>query len=719
MERPNPDELLANIKAQEDSRGKLKIFFGAVAGVGKTYSMLEEAQHKKKEGLDIVIGYVEPHKRPETEILLEGLEVIPPKIIQYKSVQLKEFDVDAALKRNPKIILVDELAHSNAQGSRHLKRWQDIEELLDKGIDVYTTLNVQHCESANDIVTHITGIKVHETVPDTFVDKANEIELIDLPSEDLLKRLKDGKVYLGQQAALAAHNFFQPGNLIALRQLALRYTSRNVDAKMQSYKKANSISKVWQVRDKFLVCISSNPNALQLIRAGKRISSEVGVEWIVACVETPIALSLEDKNRISEMLRFAESLGAEVITLIGQDVAETLISYARSKNITKIIVGKPGKKKLREIFFGSVIDELSRKCKDIDLYLLSEDTQAEKIKSSKIVLDIFPWKGLVSTISLITICTIINKFLFSYLELVNLVMIYLLVVTLIAFLYGRRMSMISSFLSVVCFDYFFIPPYFSFAVGDFEYIITFVIMLSVGFVIGHLTGQLRRQTILMRNREDRMQALYALNKKLAQSSYPDELFKIVHNHIQEFFKCETIVFIPDAKKKLTVLVGKTKDTDLYLKEESVAQWVYEHKKVAGKNTDTLPGVKGIYLPFIGLEKTVGVIGVFTTQDRQFLDPEQFHMLELFVKQAALAIEGAQLAKVAFVAESNIENERLRNLLLTTFSYDLLDPIKSITQILSELEENNDEAKRIILIQDMKKNIEILNASISELPKIIQ
>jgi two-component system sensor histidine kinase KdpD len=331
MERPDPDEILARIKAEDTHRGKLKIFFGAAAGVGKTYTMLESArtQHRTQqpESIDVVIGYVDTHKRAETEALLEGLEILPPKIIEYKNVKLREFDIDEALKRNPDLILVDELAHTNAPGSRHLKRWQDIEELLDKGIDVYTTLNVQHCESTNDVVAQVTGVTVRETVPDTFIEKADEIELVDLPTEDLLKRLKEGKVYLGEQADRAAQNFFQPGNLIALRQLALRYTERNVDAKLLLYKQIHSISKVWNVRDRFLVCISPSPDAINLIRAGKRIASDLGGEWIVAYVETPSQLHQEDRNRVSEMMRFAEKLGAQVATLSGQDIAETLISW--------------------------------------------------------------------------------------------------------------------------------------------------------------------------------------------------------------------------------------------------------------------------------------------------------------------------------------------------------------------------------------------------------
>ncbi len=720
--RPNPDEILARVKAEDARRGKLKIFFGAVAGVGKTYSMLEAARHRKKEGIDVVVGYAETHKRAETEALLEGLEVLPPKIIPYKNVDLREFDVDAALKRNPGLILVDELAHTNAPGSRHTKRWQDIEELLDKGINVYTTLNVQHCESANDIVSQVTGITVHETVPDTFIEKADEMELVDLPSEELLKRLKEGKVYLGEQAERAAQHFFQPGNLIALRQLALRYTERNVDSQLMSYKKAHSVSKVWNVRDRFLVCISPSPTAMRLIRAGKRIASDLGEEWIVAYVETLAELRPEDRNRVTEMMNFAEKLGAETVTLSGQEIAETLISYARSRNVTKIIVGKPGRPRLRERILGSVIDKLARKCGEIDLYLLSGDVQAQPVKFKPPVLKPFSWKNLGWTVGIVAICSLIDRMLLSRLALANLIMIYLLGITWIAFWYGRRMSIIASFLSILVFDYFFIPPYYSFRVANIEYVFTFLVMLIVGFMIGHLTGQLRRQAITMRIKEERTEILYALSRDLSKSSYPDELFKIALSHIEEFFKCRAVVFTQDKDKKLAARFGEASKSELSQNELAVAQWVYEHRRPAGKGTDTLPGSSGMYLPFIGSEEMVGVLGVFPNEEKQFADPDQLHMLEMFVNQTALAVEGARLAAAAIDAETNIENERLRNLLLTTFSYELPEPLTSISQTAAELlkpENMKDESKQRALIQKMRQEIDRLNTLIAELPQIIE
>jgi two-component system sensor histidine kinase KdpD len=722
MERPDPDAILARAQAEDSHRGKLKIFFGAVAGVGKTYSMLEAARLRKKEGIDVVVGYVETHKRAETEALLEGLEIVPPKVIPYKNVELREFDIDAGLKRNPSLILVDELAHTNAPGSRHLKRWQDVEELLDQGIDVYTTLNVQHCESANDIVAQVTGIVVRETVPDTLVEQADEIELVDIPSEEILKRLKEGKVYLGQQAERAAEHFFQPGNLIALRQLALRYTERSVDTKLMSYKKEHAVSKVWNVRDRFLVSISSSPSAIHLIRAGKRIASDLGVDWIVAYVDTLSELRPEDKSRVAEMMNFAEELGAQVVTLSGQDIAETLIPYARSKNVTKIIMGKPGKPKLKELIFGSVFSQLARKCGEIDLYLLSGDTQEQPVKFKAPVFTPFSWKNLGWTLGIVIFCTLLDRIFLLRLALVNLIMVYLLGVTWIAFRYGRRLSIIASFLSVAFFDFFCVPPYFTFAVRHVEYIFTFIVMFIVGFLIAHLTGQLRRQNIAMRVDGERTQTLYALSRDLSKSSYPDELFKIALTHIEEFFKCKAVIFVADKNKKLIARFGEAVQSGLNPNELAVAQWTYDHKKSAGKGTDTLPGSSGMYLLLTGAEETVGVLGVFPGEEKQFEDPEQLHLLEMFVSQAALAVEGAQLAASALEAESKIENERLRNLILTTFSSGLTEPLTSISQTAAELlkfENIKDDPKRAALIEKMRREIERLNTLIAELPQIIE
>ncbi len=720
--RPDPDQILKTVQAEESRRGKLKIFFGAVAGVGKTYAMLEAAKHRKKEGIDVIVGYVEAHKRAETEALLEGFEVLSLKIIPYKNIELREFDIDAALKRRPSLILVDELAHTNAEGSRHLKRWQDVEELLNEGIDVYTTLNVQHCESVNDVIAQVTNVVVRETVPDTFIEQAHEIELVDLPSEELLKRLKEGKVYLSSQADHAAEHFFQPGNLIALRQLALRYTAKNVDAKMRAYRQMHSISKVWNVGERFLLGVSSGPSAIKLIRTAKRIASEIGAAWTVAYVETPsFRSSSENIARVSDMLRFAEKLGAETVSLNGPDIGEELISYARSKNITKLIVGKPQRTRFQEIISGSVVNQLARKSGEIDLYIISGEKAdiSEKIKRDSLLK--FSWKGMGFAILAVFLCTGVNHLLFSYLSLANLVMIYLLGVVWIAFNYGRRVSIIVSFLSVLCFDYFFVPPYLTFSVSDTQYLVTFTVMLTIGLLISELTERLRRQTVAMRLREERTSALYALTRDLSKTSNPDELYQLGVQHISDFFKCPVVALVRDVKKGLIVRAGNIESHILDSSERAVVEWCYEQKKIAGKGTDTLPGSLGLYLPLLGAERVVGVLGIFPKDEKQFLSPEAFHMFEMFANQTALAIEGTELSAAAIQSQSQFENERLRSLLLTTFSYDLPEQFLDISKAADELlrlKTSDDISKHRDLIQKIKDEAERLTNLAKELPGII-
>jgi two-component system sensor histidine kinase KdpD len=722
--RPDPDRLLKSIASEESTRGKLKIFFGAVAGVGKTYTMLEEAQRRKKEGVDVVVGIVETHKRSETEALAEGLEAIPLRALSYRGIEMKEFDLEAALKRRPALVLVDELAHTNAPGSRHAKRWEDVEELLDAGINVYTTLNVQHCESANDVVAQITHVIVRETVPDTFIEKSDQIELVDIPPEDLLKRLAEGKVYLGQQAEHAAMNFFRLGNLIALRQLALKYTARSVDTSMRAWKDTTAIPTVWKVGEHFLVGISSNPGAIQIIRAAKQFASDLGTPWTVAYVERPSAIDVrpQDKSRIAEMLRFAETMGAQAVTLTGDDVAETLVSYARLRNISKIIVGKPGKPAWREFLSGSFIDRLAHKCDEIDLYLISGQSHGEMPKVMHMTREPLSVKSFFLAVAIIAVCTFINGLLFPYLPLANLIMVYLLGVAWLAFRYGRRISITGTFLSVVCFDFFFIKPFYSFSVMDKEHVITFAVMLIVGWLIGSLTGRLRRQTISLRLREEKTQVLYSLSRDLAASSRPDELFQMLLSHVQRFFNCPAVIFVENrANKTLGVLTAVGEGRQIAENEHAVAAWVQEHHKTAGKSTDTLSGSKGLYVPLLGSRGIVGILGVFAEDDRQFRDPENYHILDLFVKQTALAVEGALLAEANIKSESQMERARLSNMLFDTFAHDFKDSLDTISASAAKLMDpaTTDPQQRSELIQEILKNTDQLDTLTSELPKVVQ
>ena len=722
--RPDPDQLLKRAQAEEAKRGKLKIFFGAMAGVGKTYSMLESARHQKKDGVDVIVGYVETHKRAETDALLEGLEILPRKIISYKNVDLPEFDIDLALKRNPSLILVDELAHTNAPGSRHLKRWQDVEELLAAGIDVYTTLNVQHCESVNDVVTQVTGIVVRETVPDTFIEKANEIELVDLPSEDLLKRLKEGKVYLGAQAEHAAQNFFQPGNLIALRQLALRYTAKNVDAQMRNFKGLYSISKIWNVGERFLVCISESPSAMNLIRAAKRIASEIGAPWTVVYVECISLKSTEaGKNRAVEMLRFSEKLGAEIVILSGQNVSDELIAYARSNNITKLIIGKPQRTRWQEFVSGSIVNELARKCGEIDLYVISGERQTLPVSSKlNAPLKKFSWKNAFLALGVVALCTAINIPLSHHLEPVNLVLVYLLGIIWIAFRHGKRISFAAALLSVLLFDYLFTQPYFSFTISDSQDVFTFGALAVISFLISSLTDRLRQQTAAMRLREERNRILYELMQDLAKTSTPNGLFQALAHHVRNYFKLPVVIFTPSTAKGLSVRVEKLEGHQLHPNERAVAEWAFEHKQMAGLGSDTLPSSQGLYLPLVGVERMLGVLGIFPGGKNPFTNPEQLHLLQMLVNQTALAAEGVELAFAALRAEDAVEKERIHNLLLSTFSYELPGPLSEISQAADDLlkpEIMSDETKRSALIKQIRTRAQELNKLTAELPKILE
>jgi len=723
-DRPNPDQILKQVQAQYSKRGKLKIFFGAVAGVGKTYTMLEQARARKAEGIDLVVGVVETHGRPETQALLEGLELLPRKSILYKSIEIGEFDLEAALKRRPRLILVDELAHTNAPGSRHAKRWQDVEELLDGGIDVYTTLNVQHCESVNDIVAQVTRIIVRETVPDAVVERADAIELVDIPTEELLKRLEEGKVYLGPQAELAAEHFFRLGNLIALRELALRYATRSVGSKLRGYRDLHAVSTVWKVGEDFLVCISSSPRAMQIIRAGRQMAADLGAGWTVVHVESSVfPQKAEDRERVAGMLRAAEAMGASIVTLTGEDVVETLLAYARSKNIGRILIGKPGRPRLREHLFGSFVDTLARKCGEIDLYLISGEAGEEMPRAQRARASPIPWTAIPWAVGTVGLCTAIDALLYPYLPLANLIMIYLLGVAWLAYRYGRSISILGTFLSVACFDFFFVPPLYSLTVLNKEYILTFGVMLIVGLIIGGLTGRLRGQTISLDLRGRRTEILYSLSRDLAKSSRPDELFQILLSHIESLFACPAVVFTADpATRGVSALtaVGDARDY-VSANEQAVASWVYEHRRIAGNGMDTFAGARGLYIPLVGSREAVGVLGVFPRDPKQFLDPDDFHILEVFIKQTALAVEGAELAAEHIKAEAELGRARVRNVILDTAAFDTRNALAAISESAAQLlkpEIAADEAKRKALAQEIIMQARQLDTLATELPNIL-
>jgi two-component system sensor histidine kinase KdpD len=497
-QRPSPDQLLDRIRREEERKreGQLKIFFGAAPGVGKTYAMLEAAREKREEGVDVLVGFVETHGRKETEELLEGLEVLPRRVVDYRGKKLQEFDLDRALTRKPAIILVDELAHTNVPGSRHKKRWQDIYELLGAGVSVYTTVNVQHLESLNDVVAQITEINVRETIPDFLLDRADEIEIIDLPPDDLLQRLKEGKVYVPELAEAAVENFFRKGNLIALRELALRRTADRVDEQMQLYRRDKGIQQIWPAAERILVCVGYNPRSVRLIHAARRMAAGLRAEWIAVHVEAPsrVRPSESDLKQLADHMRLAESLGAETMTLTGQRMSEEILAYARSRNVSKIIVGKPSHSRWKDKLFGSPLDEIVRGSGEIDVYVITGDSgEPHRHPEPKHLRSTWRKREWFWSIFTVTACTGVAAVMFSYLELMDLAMIYVLGVVIISNRASTWPALLATVLSVAAFDFFFVPPLYTFAVGDVRYFVTFTVMFIVFFVISRLTLRVRQQ----------------------------------------------------------------------------------------------------------------------------------------------------------------------------------------------------------------------------------
>ncbi|HEY2289887.1 MAG TPA: DUF4118 domain-containing protein [Thermoanaerobaculia bacterium] len=640
--RPDPDSLLALAKAEEERerRGKLKVFFGATAGVGKTFAMLQAAQELRRRGIDVVVGWAETHGRKETEALLEELEVLPPRLDEHRGVTLKEFDLDAALARRPAILLVDELAHTNAPGSRHAKRWQDVEELLAAGLDVYTAFNVQHLESLNDLIGKITGVVVRETVPDSILERADQVELVDLPPEELLKRLQEGKVYMPDQAERAMRSFFRPGNLIALREIALRKTAERVEAQMQRYRELHGVAETWPVAERLLVAVSTGPNAARLVRAARRLAERLRAEWVVVYVETPAELRLpkEDRDRVWQTLRLAERLGAETVTLSGGQPAAEILRYARRRNVSKIVVGKPTRARWRDYLFGSVRDQLERESGDIDVYVIAGEAGEGWPASPRRARRERDARRYAAALLITALATGISFLAHPWLRQVNLVMIYLLGVVATAFLFGRGPSILAAVLSVASFDFFFVPPYYNFAVSDTEYLITFAVMLITALVISTLTVRLRQQAEAADDRERRTAALYAMSRDLAAAKDTDEILQAAASHIHSVFLSQVLLLLPDEQGKLSERAGESVTFILDTREAAVAQWVFDHGQAAGKTTQTLPAAKGLYLPLKTSRGVVGVLGVHPADPGSLASPERLHFLEAFANQIALAVE---------------------------------------------------------------------------------
>lgn len=715
-QRPNPDELLAQLKVNEERerQGKLKIFFGAAPGVGKTYAMLAASRQKLEEGLDVVIGVVETHRRPETEALTEGLEALARRPVEYRGTVFNEFDLDAALARKPAIVLVDELAHTNAPESRHKKRWQDVFELLAAGINVYATLNVQHLESLNDVVAQITQVTVRETVPDFVLERADEIELIDLPPEDLLQRLKEGKVYVAELAERARQHFFRKGNLLALRELALRRTAERVDEQMQTYRQVQGVREVWPAAERIMVCISANPRSVRLIRAAKRMAAGLRADWIAVNIEAPsiVKPSESDLRQLGEHMRLAESLGAETATLTGHKASDEVLNYARSRNITKLVVGKPTHPRWKDKIYGSFLDEIVRGSGDIDVYVITGEAEAPvPVTAFRPALRRWSKKDWLMSIGSIAACTGIAALLSPFITVVDVAMLYLLGIVFTASYTSKGPSLLATLLGVAAFDFFFVPPYFTFAVSDARYVFTFIVMFIVAIVISSLTFQVREQANAARQRERRTAALYNLSRELAHERGLEHLTAAAIKHISEVFSCDVVILLPDEKGSLKRPFAGPKPFELDQRELSVAQWTFDHRQKAGLGTDTLPGAKALYLPLAASSKTVGVAGILPGPSYDTFNYDQVHALEGFANQSAMAIERALLAEETQRALLKAETEAMRNTMLSSVSHDLRTPLAAITGAATTLLQQDvalDQAGWKELMQTIFEEAEHLN-----------
>lgn len=691
--RPDPTELLTHAQREEArrGRGRLKIFIGAAPGVGKTYAMLAAAQRLARDGVDLVIGLVETHGRTETEQMLLGLDILPRRGVAYRGTTLREFDLDAALSRKPEIVVLDELAHTNAPGSRFEKRWQDAEELLKAGIGVYSTLNVQHIESLNDVVAQITGVQVRETVPDSVVDEADELELVDLPPEVLLERLKAGRVYVPESIQAASDSFFRQGNLIALRELALRRTAEWVDRQMREYKRGKGIRAIWPAAERILVAVSPSPASGRIVRAAKRMAAGLHADLLAAYVETPrtSALPQADRDRVIHTLRLAESLGAETSTLSGANAAAELVGLARERNVSKIVVGKTGRSRLREALFGSFVSNLVRLSGDIDIYVIRGDSdrasstdggRAQLPGSARLPKPRSGPSHYLAAASVVIACTLLGLLLFKRLDLANIAMLYLAGVVISAVWFGQGPAVLAAIVGVAAFDFFFVPPRNTFAVSDVQYLLTFVVMLGVGLLIANLTTRLRGLADAARERERRTSLLYAMSRELAAARDRREVATAAVRHVHDSFGCDAAILIPgpaDRPAAVDVVASAGSPDWINERERGVARWSFDHGKSAGFNTQALPASAGRYQPLSASQGKIGVLAVRPRSPESLASTGQQLLLDTFVNQISLALERVALIEGQQAARIEAEGERLRSALLSSVSHDLRTPLATI------------------------------------------
>ncbi len=722
--RPSPDALLR--QAVKDEQGRLKIFLGAAPGVGKTFEMLQTAQAKRRDGVDIVVGVVETHGRRETEALVAGLEVVPRRKIEHKGHALTEMDLDAILARRPKIVLVDELAHTNAPGSRHPKRYLDVEELLAAGIDVYTTLNIQHVESLNDVVAKITRVRVRETVPDSILDRADDIEVIDIAPDDLIQRLQQGKVYVPRTAERAIRHYFSPGNLTALRELALRRTADRVDEQLLIHMQAHAISGPWAAGERLLVCINEDASGAGLVRYARRQAERLRARWSAIHVETSRAMRLSEaeRDRIADTLRLVERLGGEAVTVPGSDVADTVVGYARANNVTHIVIAKSGRPRWSELLHGSVAHSLIRRAGDISVHVIAASSgapvPAKTVRTEAARQRAFAWWPYVASTGYVAAALGAGHVLHRVLALNNLALVFLTAVLASAVTGGLAPSLYASVISVLAFNYFFLPPLYTFTISDPENIVALLVFAVVSVIASNLTARVRAQAVTARLRAKTTEDLYQFSRKLAGVVTMDDLLWATAYQIAAMLKVHVVLLLPEAGS-VAVRAGYPPEDVIEDADLAAAVWAWENNRPTGKGADTLPGAKWLFLPMRTGRGVVGVVGIDTGSGKRrasgFLTPDQRRLLDALIDQAALAIERVTLAEDVDRTKLAAETERLRSALLTSISHDLRTPLASILGSATSLVSYGpkmDEEDRRDLAATIQDEAERLNRFIANL-----
>lgn len=722
--RPSPDALLR--QAAQAQRGRLKIFLGGAPGVGKTYEMLTTAQAKRRDGVDVVVGVVETHGRKETEAQLAGLEIIPRRIETYRGRKLEEMDLDAILARRPRIALVDELAHTNAPGGRHAKRWLDVDELLAAGIDVYTTLNIQHVESLNDVVAKITGVRVRETVPDGVIDRADDVEVIDIAPEDLIQRLADGKVYLPHTAQRAVRHYFSVGNLTALRELALRRTAQRVDEQLLTHMQGHAIAGPWPAGERLLVCINEDPKCAALVRYARRQAERLRARWTAIHVETSASLRLSEveRDRVADTLRMVERLGGEAVVVPGRDVADAVVDYARAHNVTHIVIAKSGRPRWSELLHGSVAHSLIRRTGDISVHVIAGDAgelvPAKTVKTAPGGDGAAGWRPYFIGGCCVLAALGVGQLLHSVLAVGNIALVFLTAVLASAIFGGLGPSLFASVAAMLAYNFFFLPPLYTFTIAGPENIVALFFFAVVAVIVSNLTARVRAQAVAARARAKTTEELYRFSRKLAGVALMDDLLWAASHQVAAMLKAPVVMLLPDGES-LRVRAGYPPEDLLDEADVAAAKWAWRNNRPAGRGADTLPGAKWLFLPMRTGRGSVGVIGVGSARPDALLSPDQRRLLDALIDQTALAIERVTLVddveRARLAARLAEEAERLRSALLTSISHDLRTPLASILGSATSLDgygASLDDDARKVLIATIREEAERLNRFIANL-----